>query len=43
MALMNYTLCVLGLVNVVGLGLSYVFNLGTIMPQLHAALAALIR
>jgi hypothetical protein len=40
---MNYTLCVLGLVNVLGAGLSFVVHGGAIAPQLHAVLNALIR
>ena len=39
---MNYTLGVLVLVNVFGAGLSYLIHGGTILPQLHAALAALM-
>jgi hypothetical protein len=40
---MNYTLCVLGLVNVIGAGLSYVIHGGTILPQLHSAFEAFMR
>ena len=40
---MNYTLCVLGLVNIIGAGLSYVIHGGAIMPQLYAAVEALMR
>lgn len=40
---MNYTLTVLGLVNVVGAGLSYFVHGGTIMAQFHAVIEAFIR
>jgi hypothetical protein len=40
---MNYTLCVLGLVDVIGAGLSYFIHGGSIIPQLHAAVEALMR
>ena len=40
---MNYTLFVLGLVNAIGAGLSYVIHGGSIIPQLHAAVEAFMR
>jgi len=40
---MNYTLTVLGLVNVVGAGLSYVVHGWAIAPQIQAAIEALLR
>ena len=42
-ATMNYTLSILGLVNLIGAGLSYAVHGGTVMPQLHAIIEALMR
>jgi hypothetical protein len=39
---MYYTLSVLGLVNIVGVGLSYVIH-GGALSQFHAAIEALLR
>jgi hypothetical protein len=38
---MNYTLSILGLVNIIGAGASYVLHGGTILPQLHAIIEVL--
>jgi hypothetical protein len=39
---MNYTLCVLGLANVIGAGLSYVVHGGTI-AHIHALVETFLR
>jgi hypothetical protein len=40
---MYYTLSVLGLVNLVGAGLSYFIHGGALASQFHAAIEALLR
>ena len=40
---MNYTLCVLGVVNVLGAGLSYLVHGGAVQSQIHALVELFLR